>query len=106
MRYIYGLRCPKENRIMYVGQTRRPGQRFISHISPSSISNVKRSVWIESLLPMRPDLVILEKCFDYNAIDREVYWINLFGLDNLFNRAVRSSDSFVSYRHKGYELRD
>lgn len=88
--YIYGLKCPNENVIRYVGKSVRPKKRYSEHISSAkrkSKSNPHLYNWINKLLVdnLMPELVILEECSKENWKDKEKEWISKFGLDKLTN---------------------
>lgn len=86
---IYGLICPFENRIVYVGcSCQEVRVRVNGHIHSGRHSNKRYREWIVGMkeIGVRPGYVILEyDCVDWKA--RERYWIWLFGLDNLYNQA-------------------
>lgn len=55
MNYIYIIKCPKDNSVIYVGQTYLPKSRFSSHMSTKSnapISKYIRSLKLENLKPI------------------------------------------------------
>lgn len=85
--YIYGLyEVGKENEIRYVGKTLNLKERLSSHIKKNK-SNKEKSEWIKSVINNDGEIKmkILEKCL-HNWSEREIYWINYYGLDNLTNR--------------------
>jgi len=47
MNYIYIIKCPKDNSVIYVGQTYKPKVRFSTHMSTKS--NAPISVYIRGL---------------------------------------------------------
>lgn len=70
--YIYGLFCPIENTVRYVGKSNRPENRFRAHLSSARGSTYEHhtSRWIRKLLSQghRPTLIILEE------VAAEVRW--------------------------------
>lgn len=70
--YIYGLFCPIENTVRYVGKSNKPENRFRAHLSAARRSSYEHhtSRWIRKLLSQgrRPTLVILEE------VAAEVRW--------------------------------
>jgi hypothetical protein len=60
--YIYGLLCPVDNKVHYVGQSRQPVERLRQHLSDTSVSTKEKREWIRDLRAkgMSPELVILE----------------------------------------------
>lgn len=47
MIYIYLIRCPKDNAVIYVGQTTRKDQRFSVHVSSKTKTPI--SLYIQKL---------------------------------------------------------
>lgn len=84
--FIYGLVCPVENRVMYVGKTVNVEKRFKTHVSGSSSTSVK--TWVEYLKTegLRPEVKILDECDLSEWENREKHWISTFGLSNLLNK--------------------
>ena len=84
--YIYGLKCPIRNEIVYVGQTHNELEvRLIKHISntrskiKSNKTFNKKDHWIKKLIRLEIEneieIVLIEEC-DLSIIDeREIYWI-------------------------------
>jgi group I intron endonuclease len=84
--YIYGLKCPIRNEIVYIGQTHNDLEvRLTKHIS-NTRSKIKRNKtfnkkdhWIKKLIRLdiqnKIEIVLIEEC-DLSIIDeREIYWI-------------------------------
>lgn len=87
--YIYSLRCPLQGRVRYVGQSIDLEYRLKQHISEALCSKPDSSkcLWIKSVLAagLQIEQDILEVC-DYEHIqEREAYWIEYFGRENLLN---------------------
>jgi hypothetical protein len=76
--FIYGLRCPIEGVVRYVGQAVNPQARFKAHVMNPSTDRV--SDWIRPLRASgrTPELVILETANTDSASDRELFWIRHF----------------------------
>ena len=84
--YIYGLKCPIRNEIVYIGQTHNVLEvRLTKHISNtrSKIKNNKtfnkKDHWIKKLIRLEIEneieIILIEEC-DLSIIDeREIYWI-------------------------------
>lgn len=78
--YIYGLLCPKENLIRYVGSSRYPARRYKHHTSAHQIhlGNMWKSnphlkeTWVATLHAegLMPELVILQRLTDYSENPR------------------------------------
>ena len=85
--YIYALKCPKTDKIRYIGQTvRKPSYRYKDHLAEAKRYNrkkTKKSNWIVGLLRNNqlPLMVILEE-LDFISIEtldeREKYWIKYY----------------------------
>lgn len=78
MIYIYGLKCPLENSIRYIGKSIDPRKRLAGHISSALRGqyNHRTSRWIRKLLrlSLEPELVILHTVVDgerWQEIERE-----------------------------------
>lgn len=82
---IYALHCPKSLEIRYIGQSVNMRRRVQSHIRGDGRSHLRLTKWIKSLhnKGLAPKITILEECD--NLDQREEYWINKFGLENLCN---------------------
>ena len=85
--YIYGLKCPIRNEIVYVGQTHNKLEvRLTKHISTTKMKMKynrnfnKKEHWIKKLIRLgienNIEIILLEEC-DLSIIDnREIYWIS------------------------------
>lgn len=80
--YIYGLREPGTDTIMYVGRTVDPFQRLKDHIA--DLFPNKRGIWIQSLLDdgIYPVMDIIAICPIHLAHEKEVFWIKYFKKKN------------------------
>lgn len=88
--YIYGLVDPRDDSIRYVGKSNNPKKRLYYHIKESKNKNsCHRHHWINSLLPLRPEIIILEKVSVDKWQQREIFWIDRAKeiYDNLTNNA-------------------
>ena len=84
--YIYGLyEVGKEDEIRYVGKTFNLKDRLRCHIKRNK-NNKQKTDWINSVIKNGGEIKmkILEECLD-NWSEREIYWVNNYGLDNLTN---------------------
>jgi len=84
--YIYGLyEVGKEDEIRYVGKTLNTKDRLRCHLKRNR-SNKEKDNWINSVIQNGGEIKIriLEECLD-NWSERESYWINKYGLENLTN---------------------
>lgn len=85
--YIYGL-LDENNVVKYVGKSDNPKKRFNEHIIESKkYKKTHKQRWIFDQIKNNKVINIkIIECVDYNIWgDREKYWINKFGLDNLTN---------------------
>jgi group I intron endonuclease len=75
--YIYGLECPIEGKIRYIGKTVDPENRLSKHIHESCRNRTHKDKWLSKLLQqnLRPKLVILEEVPEELSSEREIYWI-------------------------------
>lgn len=80
MQFIYGLRCPIEREILYVGKTKDLKNRLRQHLTGELARKSKKTSWIKSLLRknLKPELIVLEKCSKENVDEREIYWISRY----------------------------
>lgn len=81
--YIYGLLCPYDNIIKYVGQsTQNPRVRLYQHLRNDRKYNDAKTTWINKVkrlnLKDKVEIVILEKCDKILLNEREKYWIKHF----------------------------
>lgn len=78
--YIYGLKCPFENKCRYVGQTVQPlSKRLYKHLYEIDKHNTYKNAWLKKLrrlnLLIDIEIFIIEQC-DINKInEREIFWI-------------------------------
>lgn len=85
--YIYGLKCPIRNEIVYVGQTHNELEvRLTKHIS-NTRSKIKynrtfnkKDHWIKKLIRLgieaNIEIMLIEECELSIIDDREIYWIS------------------------------
>jgi hypothetical protein len=83
--YIYGLLCPRENKIRYVGKTDYPDERYKVHLSEARRGRWPKDFWIQGLRArnLKPRLIILERLAVCNSDttyctlskNAEFYWI-------------------------------
>lgn len=100
--YIYGLVDPFTKQVKYVGKTIvKPEKRRDQHVSDSigkgkGRLNKVKCAWIKELVSKKskPDVIILEEVTKANWKEREQYWINFYGLDNLTNIREGGNGSF------------
>lgn len=91
--FIYGLICPIENEIKYIGQSfNSVKKRLKRHIKDSLRKKgrlTKKEAWIKSLdnkgLVDQIVFVILEECEIQKLNEQEIIWIAKYGLENLKN---------------------
>lgn len=75
--YIYGLVCPIDGGIRYIGKSIRPKERLQNHMNDGG--SCHRTHWLRKLksLGLRPDIQILEEVPECEVWqDRERYWIS------------------------------
>jgi len=85
---IYALVCPIENRVRYIGATKRYlSERLARHCNPPKHYNLDKQRWISNLKAkgLKPKIRLIEVTSEGNLIDRERYWIAHYGRENLLN---------------------
>ena len=78
---IYGLVCPIDNTIKYVGATKHKlSHRLSQHLSDSNSKNSKKAVWIRGLRQqdLNVSIVLLEEVSTEEWKDKERYYISKF----------------------------
>lgn len=76
---IYGLVCPVENKVMYVGKSIDADVRLAQHIYFAKRGdNTRKDEWLRQLFSMnlQPSIVILDVCTENESCNRERYWIS------------------------------
>lgn len=78
---IYGLVCPVENLIMYVGKTKSIDHRLHQHMIESARKQrTPKEIWMSELqsVGLEPSVVVLEIYQTDDWQERESYWINRY----------------------------
>lgn len=79
---IYGLIDPRDNRIRYVGKTKRDlDKRLNEHLMNVYLkNNTYKNKWIKKLLKLQlcPIIILLEECNENGWELREEYWIRYY----------------------------
>ena len=86
--YIYSLIDPRDNIVRYVGKSKNIKMRLSYHTTPSKLKkNTHKNNWIKQLLSLglKPTIIILETVYKNIWKEKEKYWINFFGRENLTN---------------------
>jgi hypothetical protein len=76
IKYIYGLKDPRNQEIKYIGSSYSPSKRLQEHIYDTKREKTKKSNWIKKLLllDLKPEIEILK-----NSNDEEyLYWESFF----------------------------
>ena len=74
---IYSIKCPKTFKVMYIGASKVPHERFKKHLSETT--NIKKYQWIKSIRKdgYYPLFEILESGLNYYGADeREKFYIS------------------------------
>jgi group I intron endonuclease len=107
--FIYGLICPLNNNIRYVGQTVDIKRRLTSHINKTKNKigkKTKKEEWILELINLGLEkqikITIIEECDSLNVDEREIYYINKYRLlyENITNTLNGGSGEFKEYIFK------
>lgn len=89
---IYALVDPITKKVKYIGQTFSVKSRYVAHLSQNSkLRNWQLPFWVRRLekMGLRPELYLLEVVKHQEGNEREEFWINYFGFDNLLNQMKR-----------------
>lgn len=89
--YVYGLKCPLEQTIKYVGASINPKQRFSQHLT-DGIGKLKTE-WILSLKNQKekPELVIFKECkSSEEASVCEIEYCNIYS-DTVLNSNISNN---------------
>lgn len=109
--FIYGLFCPLEKKIKYIGKTSLPLSRRVSmHISGANkTTTTKKNIWLLSLavLKKRPEIILLETTSSGVANIKEKGWISKIGIENLVNGNIGGggNNCLGVYRNNAYKTR-
>jgi hypothetical protein len=89
--FIYGLKCPVDNKIRYIGRSLDPDNRLHNHLVGANRNNKAKNLWLQSLINkgLKPELVVIEETNEEFACIAEKYWINHYK-DTLFNELFTS----------------
>ncbi len=106
---LYRLICPIENKVRYVGITGRPKRREAEHRSYAcNQSNFKIKAWKSRLknLNIRAEFepIITDLSLD-QALEKEIWWINYYGMSNLYNLSPGGIFSLITERHNSQILK-
>src|SRR6266403_1084019 len=65
--YVYILFCPIENVVRYIGISKNPEERYITHLSNRQ-DNLHKTAWIKKieLLEVKPELIIISEILTVN----------------------------------------
>ncbi len=106
--YIYGLVCPVQNKVMYVGKSVNANTRLRQHISEARrICLTRKDEWLRELceLNLEPSMMILEECTDEESNQREHYWISHYRLENAeLKNTARVSTKLKSERKSNSDM--
>jgi group I intron endonuclease len=78
--YVYGLKCPIENKCRYVGQTVQSlSKRLYKHLYEIDKYNSYKNAWLKKLrrldLLIDIEIFIIEECDVNQLSEREIFWI-------------------------------
>ena len=77
---VYGLRCPIDQKIVYVGVTKRYlSERLWRHLNPTKKDKSKKVQWIDHLKSqgLSPTIHLLERVEDNDPDRAEAEWIEI-----------------------------
>lgn len=100
MIYIYTLKDPITNKVMYVGATKYPSKRHSVHCSVGKKlywSSTHKDFWNYRLnqLGLKPVMDVIDECCDITWEAMEIFWISYYRVLNpcLLNRALGGKSS-------------
>lgn len=84
--FIYGLYCPLDEQIKYIGKSNDPKGRYRKHLQMCDNNNQKNE-WISKLINsgLKPILKILEEVNIEDWKNKEKEYIKNYGSNNLYN---------------------
>lgn len=109
--YIYALECPTDNKIKYVGQTRRKlNNRLNQHIRRVKNKGgylTKKEAWIKKLInegvEKQIKVICLEECPIELLNDREIYWIFKLGEEFDLTNLTNGGTGFIPFENKKHK---
>lgn len=97
MIYIYTISCAKTGRVVYVGRTKNPKERFYAHKSKPCDTPIKK--WVAT---NKPVFEVIDSCDFIEAKNLEEYWIHqmtVWGFE-LFNNQLSGMENKVSNKER------
>ena len=85
---IYKLLCPITKDVKYIGTTKRYlSERLWRHCNPTTRDKSEKVCWIAELRKsnLKPIIELIEIPEKDKEIERESYWISIYGRENLLN---------------------
>jgi len=109
--YIYGLVCPMDNTVKYVGKANDPNRRLRDHLVDFRGVELNKALWIRTLKvnKLKPSILILEEVPIDSWEEREKYWISHYrtigGLLNVRNggEGLSTANKFTFKKKVVYE---
>lgn len=80
---VYALIDPRNNQIKYIGVSKNPWSRMLSHLEGArknpNEGNKHKRYWLKQLLDLglKPEVLIIETCDYCNPWEAEIWWIDL-----------------------------
>lgn len=80
MTYIYGLICPIDGNLKYVGKSNNCERRLRDHMTDFRGCEYEKSLWIRTLKvkKLKPELFIIQECHIDEWKREEEFWIGYF----------------------------
>jgi len=104
--YVYGMRCPVNDEIMYVGASVDIEVRKNQHLHEAlSGGKSTKCSWLRHLVNdgWRPTMEVIEECTENNWREREMYWIETY---RMLNPHLTNSHDTPRVREEGEESPD
>lgn len=75
--FIYALVDPRDGKYRYIGKSNYPRIRYQQHLDDMNKCNYLKTAWLRemSVLGLKPELIVLEKCLLQDWKERERSWI-------------------------------
>lgn len=78
--YIYGLFCPLDGQLKYVGKGNNPERRLKDHMTDFRGCEYEKALWIRKLKAqkLKPEMFVVEECHIDEWKENEAFWIEYF----------------------------
>lgn len=93
--YIYGLYCPLDGTLKYIGMTNNPPARYSQHLTDKA--DTPKVAWLNTLREhgLKPIMGIIEECTEANVRSRELFWIEYY-----LSKGIELTNSALGFEPK------